>query len=288
MSQVYNVLSNLEALMVSRTLDEDSPELKPYLEQGATVLEIGCGSGSIALDVAEAVKPGTVIGIDPVERFIETALRMAKEREVGNADFRVGDSYNLCFPDDTFDVVYSHTVLHYFYDPVRALREQARVAKKGGWVICAGVRDPNLVQRYPPCPAWEQVHEARVRYVGARQDRVKGNEQSVIGFGHTQAARRCPEWFAAAGLTELRMEVKPSGVDYAGALPDFRVMDMLPYDEADEYGYYAAYRQEYEEMIAEGLLDRATLEQALEESKAWYADPRAFHFRAVVFAAGRA
>jgi SAM-dependent methyltransferase len=288
MGQVSNELSNIEALMVPRTLDENFPELKPYLEQDATVLEIGCGPGTITLDVAQAVKPGTVIGIDPVEWFVQTASRRAKERKVGNAAFEMGDSYSLRFPDDTFDVVYSHTVLHYFYDPVRALREQARVAKKGGWVICAGVRDPNLVQRYPPCPAWEQVHEARVRYVEARQDRVKRNEQAVIGFGHTQAARRCPEWFAAAGLTELRIDVKPSGVNYAGAHPDFRVMDMLPYDEADEYGYYAAYRKEYEEMIAEGLLERATLEQAMEEAKAWYADPRAFHFTAVVFAAGRA
>jgi ubiquinone/menaquinone biosynthesis C-methylase UbiE len=289
MSEASAELKRQEYL-AQRTLDDSFPELKPYLEQGATLLDVGCGPGNITLDVAKAVKPGTVTGIDRDEGRIQVASQKATERGIGNVVFEVGDSSHIRFPDDTFDLVYSHTVLHFFYDPERALREQARVVKPGGWVVCAGVRDPHLVPRYPPCPAWEQVHEARMRYVEMRGDGVNENRQTAWKFGQFQAGRRCPEWFAAVGLTDVKIDVKPITVNCAGAHvePKFRVMDMLPHEEADEYGFYAAYRQEYDEMIAEGFLDRATLEQAMVEAKAWYADPRAFHFKVVVFAAGRA
>ena len=140
-----------------RTLDEQIPELKPYLKPGAKVLDVGCGVGSITLDVAQAVKPGEVVGIEPVEYTVQVASQLAKDRKVSNVSFEVGDSLSLRFPDETFDIVYSYTVLHYFFDPERAVKEQKRLTKKGGWVIAAGVRDAGLVRRYPLCPAWEEV-----------------------------------------------------------------------------------------------------------------------------------
>ena len=73
-----------------RTLEQDIPELKEYLQSGAAVLDIGCGSGTITLDVAEAVSPGQVIGIDPKEKRINIAHEwLAQHPSISNASFQV-------------------------------------------------------------------------------------------------------------------------------------------------------------------------------------------------------
>ncbi len=148
-----------------RTLDRDIPELKKYLRQGLKVLDIGCGPGTITLGVAAAVEPGQVVGIDPSEEYLAEAREWAAEVEhAGNITFMVGDSHSLDFPDNTFDIVYSHTALHFFLDPVGALKEQKRVAKGGGWLIASGVRDEMASPRHPACPNWYQVWQAIERY----------------------------------------------------------------------------------------------------------------------------
>ena len=68
----------------TRSLDTDFPQLNPYLFSGARVLDVGCGPGTITLDVANKVHPGQVFGIDPVEKSIEQADRLKAERKVPN------------------------------------------------------------------------------------------------------------------------------------------------------------------------------------------------------------
>ena len=149
---------------LERTLDTEMPELRPYLWAGASVLDVGCGPGTITLDVAEAVQPGTVVGIDIDEPMISKSIELAAESGYTTTTFKVMDTHSLDFPDQTFDLVYSHTAFHSFRDPVVALVEQKRVTKPDGWVIAAGVRDWGLVPRYPPTPIWDRVYEAWVRY----------------------------------------------------------------------------------------------------------------------------
>jgi ubiquinone/menaquinone biosynthesis C-methylase UbiE len=65
--------------LYDRKLDKDIPELKEYLKPGAKVLDIGCGPGTITLDVASAVNPGEVIGIDQFEDFVKDARDLVTE-----------------------------------------------------------------------------------------------------------------------------------------------------------------------------------------------------------------
>lgn len=100
--------------------------------RGLHVLEIGCGMGT---DGAQFAKAGAdYTGID----LTEAAIDLARTRfEVSGlpGEFRVADAENLDFADDSFDLIYSHGVLHHTPDTARAVCEIHRVLKPGGRAI---------------------------------------------------------------------------------------------------------------------------------------------------------
>jgi SAM-dependent methyltransferase len=99
---------------------------------GLKVLEIGCGLGT---DGAQFAKAGAdYTGVD----LTEAAIDLARKRFALfglKGKFQVADAENLDFPDETFDVVYSHGVLHHTPDIDAAVREVHRVLKPGGRAI---------------------------------------------------------------------------------------------------------------------------------------------------------
>lgn len=96
---------------------------------GLKVLEIGCGLGT---DGAQFAKAGAdYTGIDLTEASIELA-RKRFELFGLKGEFRVADAEHLDFADDSFDLVYSHGVLHHTPDIDAAIREVHRVLKPGG------------------------------------------------------------------------------------------------------------------------------------------------------------
>jgi ubiquinone/menaquinone biosynthesis C-methylase UbiE len=115
-----------------RTVDNSAAYLAPCLTPGTSVLDLGCGPGTITADIGRRVAPGRVLGIDA-----SAAVIMAARRDAGggpNVEFAVGDLYRLDTPNDTFDIVHAHQVLQHVPDPVGALREMKRVCKPGGVV----------------------------------------------------------------------------------------------------------------------------------------------------------
>jgi ubiquinone/menaquinone biosynthesis C-methylase UbiE len=75
------------------------------LRAGSHVLEIGCGTGDDAREIAALVGPvGRVVGIDPSELMVSVARRRAPEA-VTHLAFRIGDARKLDFPDGSFDGV---------------------------------------------------------------------------------------------------------------------------------------------------------------------------------------
>jgi ubiquinone/menaquinone biosynthesis C-methylase UbiE len=93
------------------------------------VLEIGCGLGTDAINFARAGADYT--GVDLTERSIELVQRrFAFENLQGN--LQTADAENLPFADNTFDLIYSHGVLHHTPDTQRAINEAHRVLKPGG------------------------------------------------------------------------------------------------------------------------------------------------------------
>ena len=100
--------------------------------RGKQVLDVGCGVGN---DLTRFAKGGAqVVGIDLAEHSIELARKNFDFRRL-NATFVVMDGEEMQFPDDSFDFVYCHTVLHFTPNPERMIREIHRVLRPNGQAI---------------------------------------------------------------------------------------------------------------------------------------------------------
>ncbi|MGH4023253.1 MAG: methyltransferase domain-containing protein [Pseudonocardiaceae bacterium] len=174
---------------VWRTVDNSAAYLVRQLRPGLQVLDVGCGPGTITVDLARRVAPGRVLGVEPVEEPLAHARAAAREAGVDNVEFALGDVYALDAPDATFDVVHAHQVLQHLRDPVAALREMVRVTRPGG-VVAARDGDYAGMMWWPADPRldrWLDIYRAIARGNGGEPD----------------AGRRLLGWAHAAGVTNV-------------------------------------------------------------------------------------
>jgi ubiquinone/menaquinone biosynthesis C-methylase UbiE len=117
-----------------------------HITEDTVVLDVGCGTGGNACYLAN--KYGcTVVGVDVAEQMVDYARRRAAELGlIDRVSFKVGDAYNLEFPDEGFDVVLTIFVSQ-FLDPARAFPEFMRVLKKGGHL---GINEMYRADHVPP------------------------------------------------------------------------------------------------------------------------------------------
>jgi SAM-dependent methyltransferase len=110
------------------------------IEPSDSLLDVGAGTGMFTYWWSQRL--GTVRGLELSENMIE--------RSAVPDLLEVGDAYAIPFPDDSFDIVFSGSLLHHLERPVDALREMRRVARKGVAVI-----EPN--RNHPPMAAFGVV-----------------------------------------------------------------------------------------------------------------------------------
>ena len=107
------------------------------LEAGESVLDVGCGTGTLAIAAKRHVGPaGAVHGIDASLEMISRAGKKAKKRGA-DVVFKNAAAEALPFPDAEFDVVLSTVMLHHLSRKGRAqcAGEMRRVVKPGGRVL---------------------------------------------------------------------------------------------------------------------------------------------------------
>ncbi len=109
------------------------------LREGAALLDVGCGTGTLAIEAARVAGPaGRVAGVDPAPRQIARARSKAM-RSGRPVDFVSGVIEDVPFPDGSFDAVTSTLMLHHL--PVdttaRGLAEIRRVLRPGGRLVVA-------------------------------------------------------------------------------------------------------------------------------------------------------
>jgi len=168
-----------------RTAENSCGHLLPHLRPGLDLLDLGCGPGTITVDLAERVAPGRVVGLDAAAGVLGEASALAGRRGVA-VEWVVGDALALPFADAAFDVVHAHQLLQHLADPVGALREAARVLRPGGLLAVRDV-DYAATTWYPPdagLDAWLELYGTVARGNGGEPD----------------AGRRLLAWARAAGL----------------------------------------------------------------------------------------
>jgi ubiquinone/menaquinone biosynthesis C-methylase UbiE len=100
-------------------------------------LELGCGTGFFLLNLMQAgvAEQGSVTDLSP--GMVQAALRNAEHLGLP-VDGKVADAETIPYPDDTFDLVVGHAVLHHIPDVEQAFREVLRVLRPGGRFVFAG------------------------------------------------------------------------------------------------------------------------------------------------------
>ena len=106
-------------------------------DDGETVLDVGCGTGSLALALLEKANLAAVTGIDLSQAYIERANGLTDDPRV---TFETGDACALPYADGAFDRTLSLLVLNFVPDAAGAVAEMVRVTRPGG-VIAAAVWD---------------------------------------------------------------------------------------------------------------------------------------------------
>jgi len=219
-----------------RTVENSAAYLLPALRSGLDLLDVGCGPGTITVDLAARVAPGRVLGIDVSPDPLREA-RAAAERAGVQVTFAVGDVYALEVADDAFDVVHAHQVLQHVTDPVAALREMARVCRPGGVIAVRDV-DYGAFVTFPADDGlhhWLDLYHRVARRNGAEPD----------------AGRRLLSWAHAAGLRDA----VATASTYCYASPEERRWW------GNSWAGRATASSFAEQAVAYGLASRAELEE---------------------------
>ena len=104
------------------------------LERGTTIIDVGCGPGSLSRKIASWLDYNSkVIGVEMDKNFIKYAIKMAEREGLRNIEYMEGDALNLPFEDNSVDSCYSSEVIQ-FLNPDKFLTEQKRICKPGASV----------------------------------------------------------------------------------------------------------------------------------------------------------
>lgn len=240
-----------------RTAADSAPHLLPHLAPGQRLLDVGCGPGSITLDLARRIASpdgsGQAIGVDRSEDVLATARDLAAAQGVLNATYEPGNIYDLQYDDGTFDIVHAHQVLHHLADPVAAVRELRRVTAPGG-VLSLREADYAAMSWFPGSAAmdqWREVYDAISRSNGAEPN----------------AGRRLLAWSLDAGFEPADLDITAS--TWIHGTPERRTEFGLGWAERALHSSYA------EQALEHGFADLPALESIAEGWRDWAADPAA-------------
>ncbi len=235
-----------------RTAENSAAYLLPRLAPGQDLLDVGCGPGTITLDLAARVAPGRVVGVDRSADVLAQARASADATWPANVTLVTGDAYRLQFDEATFDVVHAHQVLQHLSSPVSALAEMARVLRPGGLLA---VRDSDYggfvwAPEDPLLSRWLKLYHDVTARNGADAD----------------AGRHLPAWVREAGLVDAVVTTST----WTFADPDRRAWWGGLWADRVEHSDFAA------QAVAYGLSDAGELAAIGRAWRRWAEQPDGF------------
>ena len=239
--------------LANRTVAHYAAFFLPHLRAGMSLLDCGCGPGTITIGLAQTVAPGQVVGIDIEPSMVDRASALGREHGLSNVRFQVANVFQLPFPEGSFDAVFAHALLQHLDQPLRALKEMRRVLKSDGVI---GIRAADHGGRIiaPANKILEDYYHLR------------GRIRQHHGGGEMRFSRQLRSLLRQAGF--VRIEASAS-YDYYGTPADTHA-------EAQSRIARIESRPAFEDAVAEGWVERATLEKMITAWEKWGEDPDAF------------
>jgi SAM-dependent methyltransferase len=167
------------------------------VSKGDRVLDVGCGTGQLTMELASVVGGANVAALDPSEAVVAVCRSRVPE-----ADVRVASAESLPFGDGEFDAVLAQLVVNLVDDPQRAVREMARVARPGGVVAACFWDDEEM-------PLLRSLWDA-ARAI-APEALADVSEQAQVGLADVEVLR---EWWTVAGLHGAELGEFEVAADY--------------------------------------------------------------------------
>jgi len=155
-----------------RTIANSALYLLPHLDatKPLTLLDVGCGPGTLTLDFATHLPLGHVTGLDLGESVIESARALAAERGVRNVEFHVADV--LALPESgllegkTFDIIHAHQTICHIPSALSAIQVLKQFLKPTGILALRDAHIPMIT--YPPLPLLTRYFDIfRLNIIGA-------------------------------------------------------------------------------------------------------------------------
>lgn len=188
-----------------RSLERGHEKLVPFLQPGRTVLDVGCGSGTITKGIAERVGPtGRVVGIDTSEELIIRARQHAEMP--ANFAFECTDLFDFS-PSIKFDIVTAARTLQWLANPREALAKMKSLLKAGGLVHILDYNHEKIAWSPAPPASMKTFYE---KFLTWRRD---------AGM-HNQIADELDGWMTDLGLKNVT--IQPAHELVSSHEPDFR------------------------------------------------------------------
>lgn len=189
-----------------RTRAGDMAEVVP----GDAVLDICCGTGDLAIELAGRVSPGGhVVGCDFSEPMLDLAREKALTRAVESVRFEWADALNLPYDDGRFDAVTVGFGVRNLSDLDRGLAEMRRVLRPGGRLVILEITQPTR----PPLSTFYSLWFDRIvpllGHFGGDSAAYSYLPESVRSF---PKPRGLAEKMDAAGLVRIRWTVLAGGI----------------------------------------------------------------------------
>lgn len=168
---------------IDDTFVEHALRLLDGRERGRA-LDIGTGPGQIVVKLARRLTLWKFVGVDRAPNMIaqaRTNLEEAGAALAGRVEFQVADGNKLPFPDASFDLVMSNSVLHHLEEPRHVLAEMARLTKPGGAILLRDLRRPGRFA-HPFHVRWHGRH-----YSGAMRKLYRDSVRAAYTVPELQA-----------------------------------------------------------------------------------------------------
>ena len=236
-------------IMTARTLANSHPTLLDLLTPGMSVLDVGCGPGTLTIEIARRVDPAPVVGMDVNPDMVLAAEAASPPGEIPNLVFYVGDIRGSTW-DAEFALAAATRMLQWLPDPDAAVAKMAEAVVPGGLVVLRDY-DHTVAEWSSEPPEWTRFYSAFLGW------RAAGGLDNAI-------AKRLPALAAAADLVDAGVTPEVTTV-CAGDADFFRAAGM----------WRMVIESRGRQMVHAGHLTEAERGAALSAYTRWMQEPSA-------------